>query len=97
MVALAAKAAKMFLSTGGGGDFGRGKFCGAKFGFQIGAEIFPAKFHARPGPDLCLRLGKYHKGGAGGLGAISNWSTTRHVGNCVNLRKLDPHHTLSSR
>ena len=47
-----------------GGEFGRGNFRGENCGFQMGAEIFPAKFFfSPPGPDLCLRGDKYQRGG----------------------------------
>ena len=39
-------------------------------------------------------LGSYD--GGQWLGTISNLGTTHNAGNCVDLRKLDPHHTLSS-
>ena len=43
--------------VGGGGNSGRGNFCGESYGFLIGAEIFPTNLFARPGPDLCLWWG----------------------------------------
>ena len=48
------------LATWGGGGFRRGNFRGEIFVFQSGAEIFPTKCFAQPGPDLCLGWGKYH-------------------------------------